>query len=78
MNFARNKILIQLLHKQKEKDKYLAAICASPVVVLEGHGFLSGEKATCYPTYADKLIDSSKAKNPVVVSHNISKIFWIP
>lgn len=42
-------------------------------MVLEPYGFLEGEKATCYPAFADKLIDQSKAKTPVVVSNKLSK-----
>ena len=37
------------------KDKYLAAICAAPMV-FGGMGLLKGKKATCYPGMEEKLI----------------------
>mmetsp|Transcript_3547 Transcript_3547/g.5842 ORF Transcript_3547/g.5842 Transcript_3547/m.5842 type:complete len:190 (-) Transcript_3547:183-752(-) len=37
-----------LLAEQTSKSKVTAAVCASPAVVFNTHGFL-GEKATCYP-----------------------------
>eukprot|EP01092_Planopodium_desertum_P001360 TRINITY_DN1195_c0_g1_i1.p1 TRINITY_DN1195_c0_g1~~TRINITY_DN1195_c0_g1_i1.p1 ORF type:complete len:186 (-),score=1.22 TRINITY_DN1195_c0_g1_i1:109-666(-) len=66
-----SKLLIELLHKQNKENKLVGAICASPAVVLESHGLLKGHKATCYPSYADKLSDKSEAGEKVVVSKNL-------
>ena len=60
--------LISLLKSQAESGRLYAAICASPVCVLEHHGLLEGKKATCYPALADKLSNAEDAR--VVVDGN--------
>lgn len=47
--------LTLLLRKQHEVGGLFAAICASPAVVLGHHGLLEGLRATCYPSFADRL-----------------------
>lgn len=47
--------LTEILRYQKTSDKWIASICASPVVVLKSHGILEGLRATCYPALADQL-----------------------
>lgn len=59
--------LIDLLDKQQSAKKPLAAICATPAVALETHGFLKGKKATAHPAFADKLSDGSEVTRRVVV-----------
>ncbi|KAL4445511.1 hypothetical protein ABPG74_004585 [Tetrahymena malaccensis] len=62
-------ILIERLKKQREQDKYYAAICAAPYVIFEKHGFLNSQIAgTCHPGYADKLSNKSKVDQEVVVT----------
>lgn len=46
----------------------IAAICASPAVVLGRLGLLKGEKATCYPGFEDMLEGAEAVDAPVVVS----------
>lgn len=41
--------LLALLTKQQASNKLIAAICASPAMVLQTHGFLKGKAATCFP-----------------------------
>lgn len=48
-----------LLKRQQQKDGLIAAICASPAVVLAGHDLLDGKQATCYPGYEDQLLESA-------------------
>ena len=63
-----------MLRKQQSMDRYIAAICASPALVLAPHGFLSGgRQATCYPSMRDRLPDATSAHMKVVVDRNISK-----
>ncbi|KAH0478097.1 MAG: uncharacterized protein KVP18_004151 [Porospora cf. gigantea A] len=50
-----SKPLKDLLTKQKAAGKLIAAICASPAVVLQSHGLLDGIKATSYPSFQSKL-----------------------
>lgn len=65
-----NKILIEMLMKQKKAGKLYAAICASPVVVLHTHGLLKNRFATAYPTLATKLDNKDKISEIVVVDQN--------
>ena len=69
-NLAASEPLSQLLKRQRDANKLYGAICASPAVVLESQGLLEGKKATCYPSFAEKLTDSSSADQQVVVDGN--------
>ena len=62
--------LIEMLKSQKQSGRFYAAICASPAVVFETHGLLEGKRATCYPSMAGQLSDSSSAGEKVVVDGN--------
>lgn len=58
-----------LLRKQAESPSgRIAAICASPGVVLGQMGLLEGEKATCYPGFEGYLQGAEYVDVPVVVS----------
>lgn len=52
---AANKTLISAIGAQLRKGKRVAAICAAPALVLAANGFLDGKKATCFPTFADRM-----------------------
>ncbi|MDP0562199.1 MAG: DJ-1/PfpI family protein [Candidatus Endonucleobacter sp. (ex Gigantidas childressi)] len=49
------KYLRQMLQEQKERGDWYAAICAAPAIVLASYGLLNSVKATCYPSFIDKL-----------------------
>jgi 4-methyl-5(b-hydroxyethyl)-thiazole monophosphate biosynthesis len=61
-----SKPLTELLNKQKQKGGWYAAICASPAVVLLHHGLLP-HNATCHPAFTDRLPNTNKADERVVV-----------
>jgi 4-methyl-5(b-hydroxyethyl)-thiazole monophosphate biosynthesis len=44
--------VFRLLQQMRQQDKYIAAICAAPMV-LASAGLLSGKQATCFPTCLD-------------------------
>ncbi len=46
-----------MLKQQAAADRWHAAICASPAIVLETKGLLKGKKATAHPGFTDKLTD---------------------
>ena len=73
-NLRKSKALEILLKKMKESDKVIGAICASPAVVLSGHGLLHGKKATCYPGFEGQLHSSviQKTAERVVVDGKIT------
>ena len=59
-----------LLKSQTESKKgRIAAICASPAVVLGQLGLLKGEKATCYPGFENLVQGAEMVAQPVVVSN---------
>lgn len=59
-----------LLRQQFEsKDGRIAAICASPAVILGQMGLLKGRKATCYPGMED-LMDGAKPVDKRVTVDN--------
>ncbi|KQC10591.1 MAG: dihydroxyacetone kinase [Candidatus Cloacimonas sp. SDB] len=65
-----DKTLTQMLLKQAESGKFYAAICASPVVVLQHHGLLKNKFSTAHPAIAAKLKKSDKAGQRTVVDGN--------
>lgn len=60
-----------LLKRHKEHGGRIAAICASPAVVLGQLGLLKGEKATCYPGFEHLAEGARMIDSPVVVSHEL-------
>ena len=62
----------QALLAQHEKGKKVAAICASPAVVLAPLGILEGKKATCYPGLEQALEDAKYTGDLVTVDGNVT------
>ncbi len=61
--------LVARLKQQKHNTNWIAAICASPAVVLAHHGLLAGHKACCYPGFDDELAaDGELTQNGVEVA----------
>ena len=54
----------------QKNGKYLAAICAAPMV-LGNLGILKGKKAVCYPGFESYLIGSDLSTKPFVTDQNI-------
>ena len=65
-----NETLISMLRAQKESGRLFAAICASPVIVLQHHGLIEGLNVTCYPSMIDQLANKDAAEFDVVVDKN--------
>jgi len=63
-------LLTEMLKQQADSGRYYAAICASPVIVLQTHGLLKDKKATAHPAIADNLANQTAAKQKVVVDGN--------
>lgn len=72
-NLAADGKLADILNKQWLKGGRIAAICASPAVVLGPLGILRGQEATCYPSFKDELVEAGAkyVDNRVVISGNI-------
>jgi 4-methyl-5(b-hydroxyethyl)-thiazole monophosphate biosynthesis len=63
--------LTTLLKSHFKEEKYIAAICAAPVVVLQHHGILSHKTATCHPGFQDKMKNLAVGNPNVVVDGKI-------
>jgi len=66
---SRSDVLQSLLLAQQADQRWLAAICAAPAVVLQTAGYLTGRKATSHPAFVDKLCDT-RCILPVVAMLN--------
>jgi 4-methyl-5(b-hydroxyethyl)-thiazole monophosphate biosynthesis len=66
-NLKKSKPLEKLLKRQHQQDKFFAAICAAPAVVLQSHGLLEGKKATCHPMFLDELSSQEHGRERVVI-----------
>lgn len=64
--------LVELLKKQNEAGKRIAAICASPALVFGRHGLVNGKKATCYPGLEEKLTGAQAVDDIVVTDGNVT------
>ncbi|MBN1360832.1 MAG: DJ-1/PfpI family protein [Sedimentisphaerales bacterium] len=62
--------LIAKLKEQKASGRLCAAICASPAVVFQPHGLLEGVRATCYPSFRDRLDPARASNDRIVVDKN--------
>lgn len=71
-NLAASEKLNRMLKAQHDRNGKIAAICASPAVVLSPLGILDGRKATCYPGFEN--ITSTEAEmtgQPVEIAGNV-------
>lgn len=70
-NLAECKPLCDMLTKHHTHKGHIAAICASPAVVLAPLGILEGKEATCYPGFEGTLKNCKVGYRPVVVDGNV-------
>ena len=69
-NLRDNETLIASLQEAAKAGKYVAAICAAPIV-LERAGLLEGRKFTCFPGVEDQIASGEHQTGLVVVDGNI-------
>ncbi|MBL7107029.1 MAG: DJ-1/PfpI family protein [Phycisphaerae bacterium] len=69
-NLCDNKILEELLKEQKNSGRLFAAICASPAVVFDHQKLIEGYKATCYPSFLEKMRNCIPIDQKIVVDRN--------
>lgn len=65
-NLAASPAVSSALTDHFKKGGKIAAICASPAVVLEPLGILAGREATCYPGMEGMITDAKTHDTPVV------------
>ncbi len=71
-NLFEHKGVCKALVDQIAKGRKVAAICASPAVVLAPLGILDGKKATCYPGFETALTKATYTADLVTVDGNIT------
>lgn len=70
-NIAGNELAMNLITKQFAAGKLLAAICASPGVVLGRTDILAGRRFTCYPGYESRVSSATFVEDRVVEDGNV-------
>lgn len=70
-NLAACKQLTDALKAQAARGGHIAAICASPAIVLEPLGILDGREATCYPGMAPEKTAAHFNDQRVAIAGNI-------
>jgi 4-methyl-5(b-hydroxyethyl)-thiazole monophosphate biosynthesis len=71
-NLAKSDTVKEAILEMNSKKKIIAAICASPALVLAPLGILDGKKATCFPGMEKNFSTNVKfAKDKVVQDGNI-------
>jgi 4-methyl-5(b-hydroxyethyl)-thiazole monophosphate biosynthesis len=71
-NLASSEKVRTIITKMNREGKIVAAICASPAVVLAPLGILKNKSATCYPGMQENIgKETNYKKNNVVVDGNI-------
>jgi 4-methyl-5(b-hydroxyethyl)-thiazole monophosphate biosynthesis len=64
-------LLRDMLLDHDRRGDVVAAICASPALVLQHHGLIRDRRATCYPSLMDRLPAGSRSAERVVVAGNL-------
>jgi 4-methyl-5(b-hydroxyethyl)-thiazole monophosphate biosynthesis len=63
--------LRDLMIEQDRRGDVLAAICASPAIVLAHHDLIRDRRATCFPQLMDQLPAGSRSAERVVTAGNL-------
>jgi len=71
-NLARSGKLKELILAMNKEERLIAAICASPALLLAPLGILDGKRATCYPSMEEEFSETVHlAEEQVVQDKNI-------
>ena len=68
-NLSKSERVADILKKADSENRIVAAICASPAVVLAPLSLLDGRKATCYPGLEEQFSPETQAVEEPAVSH---------
>lgn len=70
-NIASNADAIALIRRQLDAGRLVAAICASPGVVLGGHDLIGDRAYTCYPGFEERVSGGRFSEERVVSDGNL-------
>jgi len=59
-NFRDSTLLIEMLKQQKYDEKWVAAICAAPAIVLQHHNLYPDALMTCYPNFIEAIPEKNR------------------
>ncbi|MCE7537219.1 DJ-1 family glyoxalase III [Aliivibrio fischeri] len=59
-NFRDSTLLIEMLKQQKYDEKWVAAICAAPAIVLQHHNLYPDALMTCYPSFMEAIPEKNR------------------
>ncbi|MUK63829.1 DJ-1 family protein [Aliivibrio fischeri] len=59
-NFRDSTLLIEMLKQQKYDEKWVAAICAAPAIVLQHHNLYPDALMTCYPSFMETIPEKNR------------------
>lgn len=71
-NLASSPAVAALLQRVRDSGGIVAAICASPAVVLGPLGFLEGKRFTCFPGHEASVSQGQFSQDRVVVDGNLT------
>lgn len=66
-----SKDLIELIKRHISEGSIIAAICASPAIVLDYHGLTKGKKISCHPSFSHLVKNGTYSQDPVTVDGNL-------
>ncbi|WP_022850561.1 DJ-1 family glyoxalase III [Limisalsivibrio acetivorans] len=69
-NLSADQRVRDLLQRFYDADQLVCAICAAPFILAD-MGILDGKRATCYPAYAERLVNAKYLEDPVVEDGNV-------
>lgn len=70
-NLAENKHVVSIIREYDKNNKFIAAICAAPALVLSKAEIVKNRKITSYPGMDNYLSESIYVEDPVVVDKNL-------
>ncbi len=59
-NFRDSTLLLEMLKQQKYDGKWVAAICATPAIVLQHHNLYPDARMTCYPSFMQSIPEDNR------------------
>jgi len=70
LNLRKSPELAKILKHMARSDRYIAAICAAPIV-LATHGLVEGKEVTSHPSVRDQLEGVRYSEKPVVIDGKV-------
>lgn len=70
-NLSENETVLNAINNFDKKDKFVAAICASPALVLTKTKVIDGKNVTCYPGMGENFKNSNYQNKKVVIDGDV-------